>query len=271
MNLQRIKFIIVCILALALILVLALSFGLKRRDKTPKDENVPDDKKNEEKAAEDVISELENIDAIIAELRVLHPEFNDSEVGFYRDTAKHSLNVIVPCLEREDKNECIASIAFLRQNSDVCGEIADLKHAEECKKEIMQATIEERVKKCLLSDENGYLNCLGQIFKTYGRAEDCAVIGSQSARSACEDIVIYLSAFKERDLNLCSRIKDGKISHFCFDNKMIKDTDNDGLSDGLEADVYHTDPNRSDTDSDGYSDGDEVKNGYDPLGPGKLQ
>ncbi len=43
------------------------------------------------------------------------------------------------------------------------------------------------------------------------------------------------------------------------------DTDNDGLSDFDEANVYHTDPNNPDTDGDNHSDGTEVKFGYSPL------
>lgn len=42
------------------------------------------------------------------------------------------------------------------------------------------------------------------------------------------------------------------------------DSDNDGLSDAMEA-LYKTDPSNPDTDGDGYKDGDEVANGYDPL------
>ena len=49
------------------------------------------------------------------------------------------------------------------------------------------------------------------------------------------------------------------------------DTDDDGLRDYEEKEIYHTDLNNSDTDNDGYSDGDEVKAGYNPLGEGKLQ
>lgn len=53
--------------------------------------------------------------------------------------------------------------------------------------------------------------------------------------------------------------------------KIIKpDSDGDGLTDDLEIIVYGTDPNNPDTDGDGYLDGEEVKNGYDPKGPGKL-
>lgn len=47
------------------------------------------------------------------------------------------------------------------------------------------------------------------------------------------------------------------------------DPDEDGLSNQEET-TYGTNPNVADTDNDGYLDGDEVENGYNPLGPGKL-
>lgn len=43
------------------------------------------------------------------------------------------------------------------------------------------------------------------------------------------------------------------------------DTDDDGLRDYEEKEVYKTDFNNPDTDGDGHKDGAEVKNGYDPL------
>jgi hypothetical protein len=49
------------------------------------------------------------------------------------------------------------------------------------------------------------------------------------------------------------------------------DSDNDGLTDYQEINIYHTNPHNPDTDGDGYLDGAEVKAGYNPLGPGKLQ
>lgn len=45
------------------------------------------------------------------------------------------------------------------------------------------------------------------------------------------------------------------------------DTDNDGLIDGDEVNIYGTDPLKYDTDDDGISDGDEVALGTDPLSP----
>lgn len=48
------------------------------------------------------------------------------------------------------------------------------------------------------------------------------------------------------------------------------DTDGDGLSDGDEVLIWRTNPLNADTDGDSYPDGTEVRNGYSPLGPGKL-
>lgn len=48
------------------------------------------------------------------------------------------------------------------------------------------------------------------------------------------------------------------------------DTDDDGLTDRDEVNVFKTDPNEPDTDGDGFLDGEEVRNGYDPKGPGQL-
>lgn len=50
---------------------------------------------------------------------------------------------------------------------------------------------------------------------------------------------------------------------------LAKDSDNDGLTD-MEEIIYGTDSQNPDSDGDGYKDGAEVDNGYNPLGPGKL-
>lgn len=48
------------------------------------------------------------------------------------------------------------------------------------------------------------------------------------------------------------------------------DTDADGLTDFVEVNVYKTNPLVADTDGDSYPDGQEVTNGYNPNGAGKL-
>ena len=57
----------------------------------------------------------------------------------------------------------------------------------------------------------------------------------------------------------------GASGHDVFLLKYAVDTDEDGLSDTDEINIYGTDPNDSDTDGDGLSDGDEVNiHGTDP-------
>lgn len=45
------------------------------------------------------------------------------------------------------------------------------------------------------------------------------------------------------------------------------DSDNDGLTDSDELDIYNTNPYKRDTDGDGITDGDEIKRGTDPNDP----
>lgn len=59
-------------------------------------------------------------------------------------------------------------------------------------------------------------------------------------------------------------------SSVCAAEEII-DSDNDGVSDNLEAQVYQTDPNKVDTDGDGYNDKQEIINGYDPLQKGEIK
>lgn len=49
-----------------------------------------------------------------------------------------------------------------------------------------------------------------------------------------------------------------------------KDSDSDGLTDYEEESFYKSNPSVADTDGDGFSDGAEVKNGFNPLGAGKM-
>jgi len=68
--------------------------------------------------------------------------------------------------------------------------------------------------------------------------------------------------------NLVSTTTEAKAVDFGQDQE---DSDGDGLADFLEEQKYFTNKNNPDTDGDGYSDGEEVKNGYNPNGPGLLR
>lgn len=72
----------------------------------------------------------------------------------------------------------------------------------------------------------------------------------------------------EEVLNLNTDVIDEEGIQFENENLNL-DSDGDGLTD-IEEEKWRTDPNYSDSDSDGYLDGEEVQNGYDPLGPGRI-
>jgi hypothetical protein len=268
---KRIKIILISVLVMILAVVLIFSFGLKR--KKPDAGNVvnPDGKTIAEKKVEDIISEDENILNILSELKSSYPQLSESQVEFYRETAKHSINFVGQCSERADKNDCIASMAFIKGNSGICIEIQDQDAAMGCADMVLEKRSEWKIDRCKSLGGGEYVNCLGQIFLIYNKIEDCSNLNSESMRKTCEEIFLYRKAFVGRDMKICSEITDDKLKNFCLENKMIKDSDGDGLSDGNETLKYKTDPNNSDTDGDGYSDGDEVKNGFNPLGAGKME
>ena len=62
---------------------------------------------------------------------------------------------------------------------------------------------------------------------------------------------------------------DGGETDVVSSEDAILDSDKDGLTVAEER-FYGTDSELADTDGDGYEDGEEVRAGYDPLGPGKL-
>lgn len=51
----------------------------------------------------------------------------------------------------------------------------------------------------------------------------------------------------------------------------FKDSDGDGLTDYLEIEIYHTNPNKKDTDDDGFNDNDEISLGFSPLSETKSK
>jgi len=76
-----------------------------------------------------------------------------------------------------------------------------------------------------------------------------------------------------QDLTRIDTDQDGLSDAQEFDletNPRLVDSDNDGLSDWEEHAIFGTDPLNDDTDGDTYLDGEEVQNGYDPNGSGKL-
>ena len=84
-------------------------------------------------------------------------------------------------------------------------------------------------------------------------------------------VIIALSFlfYKIQKNSSFSDVFDNEINNILLQENYSLDDDGDGLLNG-EEDVWGTDSKKVDTDNDGYSDYDEIKEGYNPLGDGKL-
>ena len=90
---------------------------------------------------------------------------------------------------------------------------------------------------------------------------------AQSGESMVEELPPLVDAFPDdadRD-----GISDTREAELGTSNRKI-DSDDDGVSDVLEIDVWGTDPTNRDTDGDGYTDGVEITSGFNPNGEGRL-
>lgn len=111
------------------------------------------------------------------------------------------------------------------------------------------------------AESEGVTGLLSITFSQYNVAQDVEV--PEGARSI-EEFFGGLAAalFAPRPTQTSKEVKQKMLER-------QQDDDNDGLSNYREE-TYKTDPNNPDTDGDGFTDGDEVKNHYNPVGPGKL-
>jgi hypothetical protein len=81
-----------------------------------------------------------------------------------------------------------------------------------------------------------------------------------------EAINLFGSSWQDRLVT----IQNGFENDYTRNNDGFIDSDNDGIVDDAEVDIYNTDPNSADSDGDEYNDGAEVLFGYDPSGSGRL-
>jgi len=143
----------------------------------------------------------------------------------------------------------------------------------------------------LENDEEKEVCQCKMILTSLPNEKDCQKIISENCERVC---LIMVQNNGDHDIDSDN---DGKSNFEELNYKIDPfnpDTDNDGLIDGEELTKYHSDPksvdtdidnlndydeifvyktdiNNPDTDNDGYQDGEEVKNGYNPLGEGKLR
>lgn len=181
------------------------------------------------------------------------------------------------------KNSCVKQIAMQTENVNLCSEIKESEKIQDCKDATHRkiAIDNNNVNNCSLI-ESSFMrsSCLNSLITANDyNSSTCDEIQNFEDSNSCKQTVAFNNAVESQD---CSTIEDEQMRQECessLDNKnntngseeqteeelKNMDSDNDGLSDYEEINVYDTDPENEDTDGDGYLDGEEVEAGYDPL------
>lgn len=207
-----------------------------------------------------VQSSNETATTILKELKTDHPEFSEEQLKFYQETAQRDKLIIEPCQNRGDEKDCISSVAFIKNDTDLCHDLEDTNSHFGCFNAILKKEAKAKVDQCQPLFGDDFINCLREVFVIYKEQSSCATLLDKEAQTICEELFNYETAYMKYDRELCKNVKNEKLNQYCFKNIIDKfqDSDNDGLTDLDEINKYHTNPNRPDTDGDGINDGDEV-------------
>lgn len=198
---------------------------------------------------------------ITDELKNNNPGLSRAQLKFYADAAVKGS--IAPCLGRDDEGACIASVAFIKGDRNLCQENENEKSYQECAEAVLKKKAKEEFSQCRLLSGDDYYNCLGAVFFIYNQQQDCVGLADRRAQSICQDFFNYQTVYLKYDRELCKTIKTEKLNQYCLKNIIDKnqDTDGDGLTDLDEINKYKTHYLFADTDGDGLNDGQAVKRG----------
>lgn len=168
-----------------------------------------------------------------------------------QELAKNSLSTSTCLLisKQESQNACIKGVdlnkIILDKDLANCESLADYYLAKNCVESIAQA------------DQDA----------------DCSKINNGKLHSSCLTVINYNKAKQKNDSALCLDIPDLTVRANCLSElnniDLHSDADKDGL-DFLQEILNGTDPNKFDTDGDSYPDLQEVNEGFNPTGDGKI-
>lgn len=250
---KKMKIIIFCALAVVIFASIAF-FLIKNREKN-------------------ILSEIkdEKVQTNIAELRINNPQLSEKKINYYAKIAVGEDKKVFDCLGRRDEKDCIASVAFIKEDEDICyihGHDND-EHEEEnegsalmrCVNDVLKNNSDKEVAGCKEKKGDDLYNCLNNLFDIYDKKEDCSELIDEDSRIVCEELFDYKYAYSKYDRNLCDGVVDNQLNKYCLMTIIDKsqDTDGDGLNDLDEINKYKTHYLLKDTDGDGISDGDEMK------------
>jgi len=246
---------------------------------------------------DNVQSNITNVQSDKTNIETEKKEIDDYHL--IKNALKTKNDIYCKRLKEGNYDQCVYSVAVYHKDSDFCQKINDPNLKKECLEnlEFEKIITGSDVNECFnLEVDKFRKQCLKDFFVKYYNDIDKCKKFTDDTREFCESVVYRNIAISKHNEEMCYKITDNNIKDNCLselkkikpplDNDgdglsdseelsygtdpFSKDTDNDGLSDKEELKTYHTNPRNKDTDGDGYSDGDEVKNGFNPLGEGKL-
>ncbi len=185
------------------------------------------------------------------------------------DIAAQSMNAPEACRVLKDPaalDDCVWGVAAKTGDTKICTQIGNTALAATCVDGVVLQKAVDASDETLcasVKDEAKRAACVESVAPT--TAANCAARGKRAEECAARK-TIDLAAVK-RDPSLCGSIVT-EFQDLCRE-LVVDDVDLDGLVAADET-LYGSNPNKADTDGDGFMDGDEVKNGFNPAGPGKL-
>jgi hypothetical protein len=190
----------------------------------------------------------------------------------YVDEALNNLSTALcgQVVNETTKQNCVTEIAVRKNDEKECEAQTDSGAKDFCMSLILSGKARETddMDLCLKVPQESYRDsCFYAIVNKKASRDYCGSLGD--LKNKCLSAVISSEAFTKADFSLCEQIPDEASKESCLAELGGVDSDNDGLTNAEEK-QYGTDPQNPDTDGDGYKDGEEVKNGYNPLGSGKL-
>jgi len=196
-------------------------------------------------------------------------------------------------LEEEAKISCVWKVARENYNSDTCDLIEEKSVKQECANSVYQALAfrDSDISWCeKISGDITRERCVNTMSEEIAKNKGCS--GTGIDQSVCDRQNNLSAAITSEDPDVCMTLAENDDQIVCLDtvgsgdrdhdslsaDLEIKlgssdtslDSDSDGLSDTDEYNLYKTNPGKADTDDDGYNDKQELEDGYNPLGSGKL-
>lgn len=170
----------------------------------------------------------------------------------------------------DDRDVCLLELVSVVPQAAVCEQIAAAHRQRDCKNRLVIR--QNNMTACRqITDEVDREYCFERAVNDApgGGAALCPTLTGDD-QNRCWEVYYTQQAVTRVDYAVCRKIPTAVGAARCL-QKLPKDADGDGLSDYAEQSVWQTDPQNADTDGDGHPDGVEVKGGYNPRGPGKLE